>query len=88
MKSNYPMGVIVEDFKQRKVDSDSITIKLTVLPVRALREIEIKIPLMRCRCWHRHFAKHRRAGFDYFSKTKNRYYMRNSHGKEEEWFDY
>jgi len=66
---------------------EKITITATIVPVHALRMIEIKIPLMRCRCWNR-YLRHRRVGFDHFSKINNRYYMRNPHGKEEEWFDY
>lgn len=57
-----------------------ITITATIVPVHALRMIEVKIPLMKCKCWP--YAKHRR--FIYFEKYRNRYFMRKSHGKEEE----
>ena len=65
---------------------EKITIKATIVPVHALRMIEVKIRLMKCKCWP--YAKHRRTTFVYFKKDKNRYFMRNPHGKEEEWFDY
>lgn len=86
-EENYPVstGIILEDVPADEMyRDDPITIKVKVIPVHALREIEIKIPLMHCRCWRQFIHKRRRAGLYYFSKTKSRYYMRNSHGKEEE----
>lgn len=64
-----------------------IIVKATILPIYAVREITLRMRLMRCRCWHRDLGRHR-IRFDYFPRTENRYYMRNSHGKEEEQFDY
>ena len=62
-------------------------VKATILPIYSVREITLKIRLMHCRCWHRELGKHR-IRFNYFPETRNRYYMRNPHGKEEEEFDY
>ena len=85
---NYPVstGIVLEDVPAGEIyQNNPITVKVKLIPFRALRQIEVKISLMRCRCWG--FGKHKRRWF-YFSTRKNRYYMRNSHGKEEEWFDY
>lgn len=53
---------------------DKITIKATIIPVSALRCIEIKIPFFKCRCWDFYpSSKNSRRTSGYFFRNKSRY---------------
>ena len=51
---------------------DKIMIKATIIPVNALRCIEIKIPFFKCRCWGFYPSKNSKTS-GYSFKNKSRY---------------